>query len=191
MIGYDGRKNSAVFARDSAEIMAGAGVRAVLLPQLLPTPVLAFAVRHLDTSAGVMVTASHNPPNDNGYKVYLGGDDHGSQIVAPADAEIAAAIDRVAASTTVPELPRGEFETAPEAVVDEYIRLTAARRRGSDRAAARRVHGDARRRLGDGGPRVRRCGLRAARDRRQRRSRPIPRSRPSRSRTPRSRGRWT
>ena len=126
VIGYDGRRNSAVFARDSAEIMAGAGVRAVLLPQLLPTPVLAFAVRHLDTSAGVMVTASHNPPNDNGYKVYLGGDDHGSQIVAPADAEIAAAIDRVAASTTVPELPRGEFETAPEAVVDEYIRLTAA-----------------------------------------------------------------
>ncbi|KRE26014.1 phospho-sugar mutase [Agromyces sp. Soil535] len=125
VIGYDGRRNSAVFARDSAEIMAGAGVRAVLLPRLLPTPVLAFAVRHLDTSAGVMVTASHNPPNDNGYKVYLGGDDHGSQIVAPADAEIAAAILRVAASTTVPELPRGGFETAPEAVVDEYVRQTA------------------------------------------------------------------
>ena len=125
VIGYDGRKNSAVFARDSAAVIAGAGVRAVLLPQLLPTPVLAFAVRHLDMSAGVMVTASHNPPNDNGYKVYLGGDDHGSQIVAPADAEIAAAILRVAGSTTVPELPRGDFETAPESVVDEYIRQTA------------------------------------------------------------------
>jgi len=125
VIGYDGRRNSAVFARDSAEIMAGAGVRAVLLPRLLPTPVLAFAVRHLGTSAGVMVTASHNPPNDNGYKVYLGGDDHGSQIVAPADSEIAACILRVAESTTVPELPRGGFETTPEAVVDEYVRQTA------------------------------------------------------------------
>jgi len=125
VIGYDGRKNSAVFARDSAEIMAGAGVRAILLPQLLPTPVLAFAVRHLDTTAGVMVTASHNPPNDNGYKVYLGGEHGGSQIVSPADAEIAAAIERVATTTTVPELPRGAFETASEELVDEYVRRTA------------------------------------------------------------------
>ncbi|SIN70154.1 phospho-sugar mutase [Agromyces cerinus] len=125
VIGYDGRKNSAVFARDTAEIMAGAGVRAILLPRLLPTPVLAFAVRHLAVSAGVMVTASHNPPNDNGYKVYLGGDDHGSQIVAPTDAEIAAQIQRVADTALVPELPRGVFETAAESVVDEYIRLTA------------------------------------------------------------------
>lgn len=126
VIGYDGRKNSAVFARDSAELMAGAGVRAILLPRLLPTPVLAFAVRHFGTSAGVMVTASHNPPNDNGYKVYLGGEHHGSQIVAPADAEIAEHILRVASSSTVGELPRGEIETATEEVVDEYVRQTAA-----------------------------------------------------------------
>ncbi|QEO13587.1 phospho-sugar mutase [Agromyces intestinalis] len=125
VIGYDGRKNSDVFARDSAELMAGAGVRAVLLPRLLPTPVLAFAVRHLDASAGVMVTASHNPPNDNGYKVYLGGGDHGSQIVSPADAEIAAHILRVAETAFVPDLPRGEFETAPETVIDAYVAATA------------------------------------------------------------------
>ncbi|CAI7667786.1 unnamed protein product [Penicillium discolor] len=98
VIGYDGRRNSRVFAQDSAELFAGAGLRAILLPRLLPTPVLAFAVRHLGADAGVMVTASHNPPDDNGYKVYLGGADAGSQIVAPADAEIAAHIQRVADS---------------------------------------------------------------------------------------------
>ncbi|MCK2037329.1 phospho-sugar mutase [Microbacterium sp. SSW1-49] len=127
VIGYDGRRNSRVFATDSAEIFAGAGLRAILLPRLLPTPVLAFAVRHLGADAGVMVTASHNPPNDNGYKVYLGGADQGSQIVAPADAEIAAQIQRVADTVQVPALPRStEYEIAPEAVVDAYVAATAA-----------------------------------------------------------------
>ena len=126
VIGYDGRKNSRVFATDTAELMAGAGVRAVILPRLLPTPVLAFAVRHLAVSAGIMVTASHNPPNDNGYKVYLGGDDSGSQIVPPADAEIEAQIQRVAATQKVPDLPRSQdYETAGEEVLDEYVRRTA------------------------------------------------------------------
>jgi len=126
VIGYDGRTNSEVFARDTAELMAGAGVRAILLPRLLPTPVLAFAVRHLDVSAGVMVTASHNPARDNGYKVYLGGYDGGSQIVAPADAEIAAHITRVATEGHVLELPRShDYEIAGEDVVDEYVRRTA------------------------------------------------------------------
>lgn len=126
VIGYDGRKNSQVFARDTAEIMAGAGVRAIILPQMLPTPVLAFAVRHLNVSAGVMVTASHNPAADNGYKVYLGGADHGSQIVAPTDALIAERILQVAASQSVLDLPRSkDYETADEMVIDEYVRLTA------------------------------------------------------------------
>lgn len=127
VIGYDGRKNSRVFATDTAEFMAGAGIRAIILPRLLPTPVLAFAVRHLGMSAGVMVTASHNPPNDNGYKVYLGGADEGSQIVPPADAEIEAHIQRVAATLLVPDLPRStDYETADEEVLDEYVRRTAA-----------------------------------------------------------------
>ena len=126
VIGYDGRTNSDVFARDTAELMAGAGVRAILLPRLLPTPVLAFAVRHLHASAGVMVTASHNPPRDNGYKVYLGGDDDGSQIVPPADAEIAAQILRVAAGD-IRDLARSEnYEIADESVIDAYVTATAA-----------------------------------------------------------------
>lgn len=127
VIGYDGRKNSAVFASDTAELMAGAGVRAILLPRLLPTPVLAFAVRFFDASAGVMVTASHNPPADNGYKVYLGGEHDGSQIVSPADAAIAAHIGRIAETALVQDLPRSDgFEIAGEDVVDAYVAETAA-----------------------------------------------------------------
>ncbi|MBF4578865.1 phospho-sugar mutase [Frigoribacterium sp. VKM Ac-2530] len=126
VIGYDGRKNSAVFARDTAEIMAAAGVRTTILPRALPTPVLAFAVRHLDVSAGVMVTASHNPARDNGYKVYLGGVDAGSQIVAPVDAEIAAHIDD-AATRPVSDLPRSDdWSEAGDDLVGEYVRRTAA-----------------------------------------------------------------
>nr|WP_218844862.1 phospho-sugar mutase [Microbacterium pseudoresistens] len=127
VIGYDGRRNSQRFAQDSAEIFAGAGLRAILLPRLLPTPVLAFAVRHLGVEAGVMVTASHNPPNDNGYKVYLGGADEGSQIVSPADAQIAAHIERVADAGDIGLLPRDTgYEIAPEEVVSAYIAATAA-----------------------------------------------------------------
>jgi phosphomannomutase len=126
VIGYDGRVNSDVFARDSAEVMRGLGLEVTLLPSALPTPVLAFAVRHLDVGAGVMVTASHNPPRDNGYKVYLGQDDDGSQIVPPVDGEIAAAIDTVAAGS-VTDLPRGtDYTVATSALVDAYVAATAA-----------------------------------------------------------------
>ncbi|WIE67260.1 phospho-sugar mutase [Curtobacterium sp. MCLR17_054] len=126
VIGYDGRVNSDVFARDSAEVMRGLGLEVTLLPSALPTPVLAFAVRHLDVGAGVMVTASHNPPRDNGYKVYLGQHDDGSQIVPPVDGEIAAAIDAVAAGS-VTDLPRGtDYTVATSALVDAYVAATAA-----------------------------------------------------------------
>lgn len=126
VIGYDGRVNSDVFARDAAEIMAGAGVSVTLLPEPGPTPLTAFAVRHLGVSAGVMITASHNPPQDNGYKVYLGDADEGSQIVPPSDAEIAAHIERVAAGP-VSELPRStHYGTAGPDVADGYVAITAA-----------------------------------------------------------------
>jgi phosphomannomutase len=126
VIGYDGRRNSDVFARDSAELLQAAGVAATLLPRALPTPVLAFAVRHLGASAGVMVTASHNPAPDNGYKVYLGGLDAGSQIVPPADADIQARIAEVAAGS-IADLPRDTgYAIGDEAIVDEYVRRTAA-----------------------------------------------------------------
>jgi phosphomannomutase len=92
VIGYDARHKSDVFALETAGVAAALGMRALLLPEARPTPVLAWSVPHLDAAAGVVVTASHNPPRDNGYKVYL---DDGSQIVSPIDVEIAAAIDAV------------------------------------------------------------------------------------------------
>ncbi|MFI2184855.1 phospho-sugar mutase [Streptomyces sioyaensis] len=122
VIGYDARHKSADFARDTAAVMVGAGLRAALLPRPLPTPVLAFAIRHLGAVAGVEVTASHNPPRDNGYKVYLGD---GSQIVPPADAGIAAEIAAVGPLDGVPR-PEAGWETLDEAVLAAYLERTDA-----------------------------------------------------------------
>ncbi|MFB9738882.1 phospho-sugar mutase [Streptomyces thermocoprophilus] len=122
VIGYDARHKSADFARDTAAVMTGAGLRAAVLPRPLPTPVLAFAIRHLGAVAGVEVTASHNPPRDNGYKVYLGD---GSQIVPPADADIAAEIAAVKALADVPRSDSG-WEILDDAVLDAYLARTDA-----------------------------------------------------------------
>ena len=116
VIGYDARRNSDVFARDTARIMSGAGITAMVLPSALPTPVLAFAIRELGCDAGVMVTASHNPPDDNGYKVYMGD---GSQIVSPADAEISACIAAVGALASIPQSE--DFRTLDGSVLDSYV----------------------------------------------------------------------
>lgn len=121
VIGYDARHRSADFARDTAAVLTGAGLRAALLPRPLPTPVLAFAVRHLGAVAGVTVTASHNPPQDNGYKVYLGD---GSQIVPPADTEIAERIDAVGPLAGVPR-PATGWQTLGEEIVDAYLDRTS------------------------------------------------------------------
>ena len=120
VIGYDARTNSDVFARDTAEVMTGAGFRALVMPRPLPTPLLAFAIRELGCVAGVMVTASHNPPQDNGYKVYLGD---GSQIVPPADTGIATEIAAVGA---VADVPRGGSGTVlRDDIVDHYLDTVA------------------------------------------------------------------
>ncbi|MFI2430570.1 phospho-sugar mutase [Streptomyces sp. NPDC018693] len=122
VIGYDARHKSIDFARDTAAVMTGAGLRAAVLPRPLPTPVLAYAIRHLGAVAGVEVTASHNPPRDNGYKVYLGD---GSQIVPPADTEIADEIAAIPSLTTV-DRPTEGWQTLDDAVLDAYFARTDA-----------------------------------------------------------------
>lgn len=121
VVGYDARHKSYDFARDTVAVMAGAGLRAALLPGPLPTPVLAYAIRHVGAAAGVMVTASHNPPQDNGYKVYLGD---GSQIVPPSDAEIAAHIAAVGPLAEVP-LAAGGWQMLGAEVVEAYLERAA------------------------------------------------------------------
>ncbi|NYF99070.1 phospho-sugar mutase [Janibacter cremeus] len=122
VIGRDARYKSDAFATDTAAVVTAAGGRAAILPGPLPTPVLAFAIRHLGADAGVMVTASHNPPQDNGYKVYLGD---GSQIVPPADEQIAAQIARIASVASVARVESG-WELLGEEVHEAYLEAISA-----------------------------------------------------------------
>jgi phosphomannomutase len=128
VIGRDARYGSEDFTRDTAEIMQGAGFEVFVLPRPLPTPVLAYAVRNLKCDVGIMVTASHNPPQDNGYKVYLGGTVggvryEGSQIISPADSEISADIAAVPALNT---LARSQgWIILDESHVDAYVSATS------------------------------------------------------------------
>ncbi len=116
VIGYDARYNSDVFARDSAQVLAGNGFIPVLFDHVVPTPVLAFAIRNLNACAGIMVTASHNPPQDNGYKVYLGD---GRQIVPPADLEISTEIRKI---KDVRQLRQStEIQIAPNSCEIDYV----------------------------------------------------------------------
>lgn len=125
VVGCDARTNSSIFAEDAAAVLAGAGCEVIALPPELPTPVLAFAVRHLEADAGVMITASHNPAGDNGYKVYLGGDSDGAQIVSPVDSDIEERI-RIASALAFDQIPRGEFTRVGREIVSAYAVATAA-----------------------------------------------------------------
>jgi phosphomannomutase len=117
VVGFDARHGSTDFASDSAAILAAAGFPAYLMPRVLPTPVLAFAVQRLGAAAGIMVTASHNPPQDNGYKVYA---DDGAQIVPPTDSEIEAAIRAVGATRAIPLDPAG-VTVLGEDIISDYV----------------------------------------------------------------------
>ena len=127
VIGRDARHDSNVFEELSAQIFAGAGFKVFVLPRPLPTPVLAFAVNELGADVGIMVTASHNPGRDNGYKVYLGGtvdgvNYRGSQIISPADKEISAEIEKIESLSSIPRAHT--WEILSEDIVEKYVDRT-------------------------------------------------------------------
>ena len=190
IIGYDARRKSDVFALDTACVMASYGIRAMLFDQFVPTPVLAWSITEVDAAAGVVVTASHNPPADNGYKVYLGD---GAQIVPPHDTGISARIDEID-PVAVDLAPHDHplIESVGSELIDAYIAAAPGVRlspEGTGRDGG--VHRDARRR---------RCGARCVRSRRRvcrhpwwspSSSSPTARSRRCRSPTPKNPARWT
>ncbi len=127
VIGRDARHGSDIFQQISAEIFSGAGFAVSVLPRPLPTPVLAFAVNELNADVGIMVTASHNPSSDNGYKVYLGGkvegiNYRGSQIISPADKEISAEIEKIQSLKTIPRAQG--WKTLDEVIIEKYVDRT-------------------------------------------------------------------
>lgn len=120
VVGHDARHGSAEFAEDAARVLAGAGLGVWRLSGVVPTPLVAFAVRALDAAGGVMITASHNPPSDNGYKVFGPG---GRQIVPPFDEEVSAAIDAVGAVLDIPLAAEGDqlLWRVDPAIIEEYV----------------------------------------------------------------------
>ncbi len=125
VIGFDARHRSAQFARTAAGVATAARCDVMVMPRALPTPLLAFAVRHLGADAGIMVTASHNPAADNGYKVYLGGrivaaHERGVQLVDPMDSRVMAAIEEIGWADEVPVADDG-WRVLDETIVDEYL----------------------------------------------------------------------
>ena len=136
-VGYDARHQSHEFAVAAAEVLAAEGFSVTMIPEPLPTPLLAFAVRHTGAAAGVQITASHNPASDNGYKVYLDG---GLQIVSPTDREIEAAIVE---APYPDEIDRAPVTPGGLEILEQYLQRAAAvrRGRGTVRVALTPLHG--------------------------------------------------
>ena len=139
VLGWDARHHSAEFAQQAAAVLTGAGIPVHLLPDRSPTPLLAFAVRHLGTAAGIMITASHNPPADNGYKLYLGD---GAQIIPPVDAQIE---DLIGGLGPLAEIPLGPVTGPPvtrhgdevaQAYLDAVVSASPGLRPAADPASA-------------------------------------------------------
>lgn len=140
VIGYDARVNSDVFAKLSAEIFSAHQIKAKLFSQMVPTPVVAYTGKLLGSSATVVVTASHNPPRDNGYKVYLGGKNGHSQLIPPQDAHIAGEIAEIASSLTFADIPRAtDYQLLGQEPIDSYekhaIELIAKAEQKPERAS--------------------------------------------------------
>jgi phosphomannomutase len=137
-VGCDARHRSAGFADEVARVLAGAGVRVLLLPRPGPTPLLAFAVRRLAASAGVMITASHNPAADNGYKLYLSG---GAQVIPPVDAEIESRITRLGPLTAIPAASLDDplIVRLGDEVTEAYLKAVTAPFAGGARAVEPRL----------------------------------------------------
>ena len=137
VVGRDARHGSDEFALAAAEVLAAQGFGVLLMPATVPTPVVAYAVRHLPAVAGVQITASHNPPNDNGYKVFLDG---GMQIISPTDREIEQALIR---APHADEIPRAPVQTGDLTQIHHYLERAARVRRsaGSVRIALTPLHG--------------------------------------------------
>ena len=137
IVGRDARHGSEEFALAAAEVLAAQGFPAALMFAAVPTPVVAFAVRHSGAAAGIQITASHNPPSDNGYKVYFEG---GFPIVPPSDQEIERA---VAEAPYADEIPRQRVEPTGVDLVQRYVDRAAHVRHthGSVRVAFTPLHG--------------------------------------------------
>jgi phosphomannomutase len=137
IVGRDARHGSAIFATVTAEVLAAKGFSVLLFPGPVPTPVVAFAVRHIGAAAGIQITASHNPPSDNGYKVYFDG---GIQIISPTDTQIETAM---ATAPPADQIARTPVAPADTDLVERYIERAAGVRRaaGSVRVALTPLHG--------------------------------------------------
>lgn len=137
VVGGDARHGSAAFAAATADVLAALGFSVIRLPHPVPTPVVAFAVRHTGAAAGIQITASHNPPADNGYKVYVAG---GLQIVSPTDRQVEAAM---AVAPPADQIPRKRVVPTRSDLLERYIERAAGLRRasGSVRVALTPLHG--------------------------------------------------